>query len=112
MSIDERKAVMDNNYCFIIIDENRLNEFKKKLDIYNLKEGTTARTARPIIFRKHHIPENELDISTGHKETTIDELIVESINNIENITEEERKKFLEKNLEYFKHAMSIMNNED
>lgn len=112
MSIDERKAVMDNNYCFIIIDENMLNEFKKKLDIYNLKEGTTARSARPIIFRRHLVSESELDISTGHKESTIDELIVESINSIENITDEERKKLLEKNWEYFKHATSLMSNED
>lgn len=112
MSIDERKAIMDNNYCFIIIDENRLNEFKKKLDIYNLKEGTTARSARPIIFRRHLVSESELDISTGHKESTIDELIVESINSIENITDEERKKLLEKNWEYFKHATSLMSNED
>lgn len=112
MDLDSRKQLMDNNYCYIIIDENRLNEFKKKVDIYNLKEGTTARTARPIIFRRHQLPESELDISTGHKESTIEELIIESINSIENVSDEDRKKILEKNWEYFKNATSVLTHED
>jgi hypothetical protein len=103
---------MNNNYNFIIIDDTRLNEFKKRIDIYNLKEGTTARSARPIINRSHQLLESELDISVGHQESTIDELIIESIKQLDNISDEDKQKLLSLNQEYFREATASLSHED
>lgn len=112
LDINQRKALMDNNYNFIIIDEKKLNEYKKRLDIYNLKEGTTARMARPIINRSHKILESELDISAGKQESTIDELIVDTINNLEGVSDIDKKKLLDINWKYFKNASESLSNEN
>ena len=105
MDINERAKLLNNNYNFILIDETKLNSYKRKVDIYNLKEGTTARCIRPVIIRNHKEVLSSMDISTGNKERTIEELIIEAINNLE-IDDNIKEKVHTLNKEYFKAGLA------
>lgn len=81
MNINERRQFFDNNYNFIIVEEQDVPKYKKKIDIYNLKEGTNAKIARPI-FNKMKI-EAGIEEGKDYKELSIEELINDSICQLE-----------------------------
>lgn len=107
LDLNQRKELLDNNYNFIIIDESKLASYKKSIDIYNMKEGTNARTVRPVINRQHAEILSELDISAGNRENTIEELIIQSIKQLE-VSDQDKEQLLLLNEEYFKSALERM----
>lgn len=101
MSIEERKKFMDNNYNFIIINEEDLPKYKKKFDIYNLGIGTLSKMAKPVINQK----KQEIDIlnKEEYTEMSISELINESISQLDLELEAKERLYLMSD-EYLKNA--------
>ena len=101
MSIEERKKFMDNNYNFIIINEEDLPKYKKKVDIYNLGIGTLSKMAKPVINQK----KQEIDIlnKEEYTEMSISELINESISQLDLELEAKERLYLMSD-EYLKNA--------
>ena len=81
LGVNERRKFLDNNYNYIIVEESEVHKYKKKIDIYNIKEGTTARMARPIFNRTKL--EAGVEEGKDYKEQTLKELIDDSINQLE-----------------------------
>lgn len=111
MDLNKRQDVLNNNYNYITIPEDKLNTLRRKIDIYNLKEGTTARLVKPIILRANKDITSALDISTGSREKTIEDLLRESIDNLE-IDDDIKDKVRALNKEYFTAAISIQTGKD
>lgn len=107
LSLDtaEKRKLLDNNYTFVLIDESQLDKYKKKVDIYNLKAGTTARAVKPIITRNHPEVLSELDISVGGQVQSIDALIIKCINDLD-VDNTEKEEIHKMNTEYIKAALS------
>lgn len=101
MNLSERQECMNNNYNYIIIDEKDVPKYKKSIDIYNLKEGTTARSAKPIFNRIKQVA--GVEDGKDYKELTIIELVNDSINQLE-IEEEAKQRLRVLSNEYFKAA--------
>lgn len=80
-SFDERKQYMDNNYNYIVLHEDDMDEIIKKFpNIYNLGDGTAAKKVTlTVIKRKYDI---EVDINENYKEKSVEELLHESIKQI------------------------------
>ena len=108
MSIEERKKFMDNNYNFIIINEEDLPKFKKKFDIYNLGIGTTAKFVKPVIS-KQTLSVN-VDENIEYKEKTTSELINESINDLD-VNEEFKLQLIKTSDQYLKDAEAEIAND-
>lgn len=81
MSDIEKQSALNNNYSFIIINEEDLPKYKKKYDIYNLGINTTAKFVKPVIVKKKI--KVEIDENVDYREQSIQELINESINQLE-----------------------------
>lgn len=107
LSLDtaEKRKLLDNNYTFVLIDESQLDKYKKKVDIYNLKAGTTARAVKPIITRNHPEVLSELDISVGGQVQSIETLIIKCINELD-VDNTEKEEIHKMNAEYIKAALS------
>lgn len=80
MSLAERQSFFNNNYNYVIINEDDVPKYKKKYDLNNLGLGTTAKKVTLITNKKHQ----SIDASVAeYKEKSISELINESINQLE-----------------------------
>jgi len=108
MSITERQEFLNNNYNYIIIKEENLNEYKKKFDIYNLGVGTSAKFVKPVI-NKHALTIN-LENSENFKEKTTAELINDSIMDLD-IEEEFKLKLIKISDHYLKDAENEIAND-
>lgn len=108
MSVNERKAFLDNNYNYIIINEDKLAEYKKKFDIYNLGIGTTAKSVKPVI-NKQHLDIN-IDSNINYKEKTTSDLINESILELD-IEENIKKRLIDMSNYYLNDAESEIAND-
>lgn len=108
MSLVERQAFLNNNYNYIIIKEENINEYKKKFDIYNLGIGTTAKSVKPII-NKQNLSVN-VDIDENYKEKTTNELINESIMDLD-VDELFKKNLIKRSDQYLKEAEAEIAND-
>lgn len=81
MNIDERKEFFDNNYTYILLNEEDILNYKKKYDIYNLGIGTTAKMAKLIIRKK--IQNITIEEGKDYKELSLNELINDSIKQLD-----------------------------
>lgn len=105
LDLGEKKKLLDNNYTFVVIDEDKIDKYKKKVDIYNLKAGTEARLVKPIIVRSHPEILSELDISVGGQVQSIENLILKCIDDLD-IEADEKSEIHKLNNEYIRAALS------
>ena len=103
MSDEERKAFFNNNYNYVIIDEDSIPQYKKKYDIYDLGAGTTAKMVKPIINK--HKQTIEIDENKDYQEMSISELISESIQQLD-LEDDAKMRLTNLSNEYLKDAES------
>lgn len=108
MSLAERQAFLNNNYNYIIIKEENLTEYKKKFDIYNLGIGTTAKSVKPIINKQNL--SIGIDINENYKEKTTNELINESIMDLD-VDELFKRNLIKRSDQYLKEAEAEIAND-
>ena len=89
----------------IIVEESEVHKYKKKIDIYNLKEGTTARMARPIFNRTKL--EAGVEEGEDYKEQTLKELIDDSINQLE-LDDKSKERLQKLSQQYLKAAEELI----
>lgn len=107
LNAQNRADFLNNNYNFVLINEENIAKFKKKVDIYNLQQGSTAKCVRLLVIRKNT---NILDgDEKEYKEMSLSELINISIDNIENITEERKHTLKGISDVYLKEALEELN---
>ena len=105
LSVNERRQLLDNNYTYIIVNENELNKYKKKIYLFNLKDGTNAKSVRPLIIKQK--TELLVESDKAYHEMSIEELINDSIDQLE-FSDETKNRLKQKSSNYLKAAEEII----
>lgn len=105
LNVTERRELLDNNYTYIVVNENELNKYKKKIDLFNLKDGTNAKSVRPLIIKQK--TELAVEADKAYHEMSIEELINNSIDQLE-ITDDVKDRLKQKSTNYLKAAEEII----
>lgn len=108
MDITTRQAYLNNNYTFIIIQEDDVPKYRKKYDIHNLGIGTTAKEVKVVpIKHKQNIAADE---NTDYKELSTIELINDSIAQLDT-DDETKRRLIPLSNQYFKDAEESIAND-
>lgn len=108
MNAVQRQELLNNNYTAVVMNEEDLPKLKKQYDIYNLGIGTEARIVKPVINKKKH--DITIDASKDYEELSIDELIKDSIDQLD-ADNETKDRLNTLSTEYLRNAMMDMSND-
>ena len=99
MNITDRNKFLDNNYCYIIIDESELRKYKKT-DLYDIINMSNAKNVSIIVNKQNS---NDIDENIDYSEKTIEELINESIYALE-VEDDVKDRLMKKSMQYLTNA--------
>lgn len=103
MNIEERNSFLYNNYNDIIINENDLRKYKPN-DIYDI--GNIA-NAKRMYIAVNKSKKTEIDENTEYSEMSIEDLINDSINNLD-VDDDVKERLLSKSQMYLHNAQNLM----
>lgn len=103
MNIEERNKFLCNNYNDIIVEEKDLRKYKPN-DIYDI--GNLA-NAKRMQIAVNKTKKTEIDENTEYSEMSIEDLINDSINNLE-VDDDVKERLLMKSQIYFSNAQNLV----
>ena len=101
MNITERNEFLDNNYCYITIEESELRKYKKT-DLYDIINMSNAKNVTILVNKQNN---SDIDESIDYSEKTIEDLINESIYALE-VDDEVKDRLLKKSMQYLTNAQN------
>lgn len=103
MTEDARRNCLSGNYTDIIINESEIPSYKMG-DIYEMMNASGAKRAQLVEVRNAGMSKDDTSAEESEEEKTLDELISQAIDSIENIDDETRAELKSMSAEYLSAA--------
>jgi hypothetical protein len=105
MTQAERDDKLRNTYTDIIIDDSEIDKYKQS-DLYEMLNKSTAKRTQVRVIKTKKNADNESENEEELVELSIEQLIMKTIDNIQDISDEDRDILKSKASEYYKNALT------